>query len=405
MRSSTRPLTGGLVPGSRSNSDSAHPARRAISPSTTVALATCREPDSDNTSPSGPAANRTTSAPSTGNGTRLQRPGTGDRPRRITQVIGEPRGKMSAPPRRAPRRRGRESATFFGRTGRRSSAVPNTPMSSRSRSASIVAPGSTTAIEHRRLRPLPPRPPPHGTSRGITHPAEVSSRPRLSGELVDVPVRRSEMLPGIAVGHDPQTAEQLDPRRAPELIARRLDVVHQETSDNRISRELPRPIGDLSASEHLQLRAVGQRQLDEVPAVPTNHPQAEHVSREGAHLGQTVSANPDPTDALDLHTPTLRPFGAPLLKREPRRADPRENTGRHVAGCRRLSATVNRSKRRRWRRRPTRSPRPALAEVEPRHRHMVRRSRSAPLGRVVRDRGQVGSPGRHLSRNRGPAHG
>jgi len=42
---------------------------------------------------------------------------------------------------------------FFARMGRRSSAVTNTAVSSRSRSASIVAPLVDGDIEHRRLRP------------------------------------------------------------------------------------------------------------------------------------------------------------------------------------------------------------------------------------------------------------
>lgn len=43
---------------------------------------------------------------------------------------------------------------FFARSGRRSSAGQNTVVSSRSRSASIVAPWVDGATEHRRLRPL-----------------------------------------------------------------------------------------------------------------------------------------------------------------------------------------------------------------------------------------------------------
>src|SRR4051812_13930620 len=58
---------------------------------------------------------------------------------------------------------------FLARLGRRSSAVTNTAMSSRSRSASIVAPLVDGNIDHRRLRPAlhTPLPRPHG--RGINH--------------------------------------------------------------------------------------------------------------------------------------------------------------------------------------------------------------------------------------------
>src|SRR5215207_10614750 len=61
---------------------------------------------------------------------------------------------------------------FSARQGRRSSAVQNTAMSSRSRSASIVAPGVDGAIRHRRLRPAALcllRSGPHSAGRGTTH--------------------------------------------------------------------------------------------------------------------------------------------------------------------------------------------------------------------------------------------
>jgi hypothetical protein len=48
---------------------------------------------------------------------------------------------------------------------------------------------------------------------------------RIRGELVDVSIRRAEVLPRIAIGHDAQLAEQLNVGCARELVSRGLDVV------------------------------------------------------------------------------------------------------------------------------------------------------------------------------------
>src|SRR3954464_963710 len=58
---------------------------------------------------------------------------------------------------------------FFARLGRRSSAVTNTAVSRRSRSASIVAPWVDGDIEHRRLRPALHNSHHHHQGRGINH--------------------------------------------------------------------------------------------------------------------------------------------------------------------------------------------------------------------------------------------
>src|SRR5436189_1395522 len=85
---------------------------------------------------------------------------------------------------------------FSAPQGRRSSAVQNTAISSRSRSASIVAPWVDGAIRHRRLRPaalclLRAGPPTAG--RGTTHLAAL--------ERPDLPARQGARLRALDVLH------------------------------------------------------------------------------------------------------------------------------------------------------------------------------------------------------------
>jgi hypothetical protein len=65
------------------------------------------------------------------------------------------------------------------------------------------------------------------------------------------------------VGHDPQVAEQLDAGRPRELVARGLDVVHQEARHDQIRREEPWAVSDRSAPEELAVGALSS------PAPPT----------------------------------------------------------------------------------------------------------------------------------------
>src|SRR3954452_11615810 len=86
----------------------------------------------------------------------------------------------------------------------------------------------------------------------------LGRRPSFRDELVRVPVRRSEGLPGVTVRHDVQLPEQLDAGRARKLVARQLDVVDQEARDDGVGRELPGLVGRGRSPEELELRAVVQ---------------------------------------------------------------------------------------------------------------------------------------------------
>ncbi len=101
------------------------------------------------------------------------------RPRRFAAIFAK-RSSEQIPMIDCPTQRVTTSASvslllaFFLPSGRRSSAVQKTAVSSRSRSASVEAPyGSAVITEHRRLRPRCslPLPPPSGRGiRGTTHP-------------------------------------------------------------------------------------------------------------------------------------------------------------------------------------------------------------------------------------------
>lgn len=88
MRSSTRPLTGGLLRGSVSNSDSLQPARRTTSPSGAVVLAAGRLAASGSAKPIGPTASSATRTQSTAQGALPSALGVENRPGTIWQLIG-----------------------------------------------------------------------------------------------------------------------------------------------------------------------------------------------------------------------------------------------------------------------------------------------------------------------------
>src|SRR4051794_31764604 len=187
---------------------------------------------------------------------------------------------------------------FLALLGRRSSAVQNTAMRSKSRSASIVAPRGRRRTETPPTSTTPQSTPPTTTRRGITH---LAARLRvLRGVAV---VEHEHVAVGVAeVGHVADAAVdgvhlELDALGL-ELRARRLDVVDVERDRQAVVGELDAEGVRLHDRERQGARLV-LRGGHVPPALAER--QAERLAVERGGALEVLGGDADEVGAGDVH--------------------------------------------------------------------------------------------------------